>query len=43
MAFGGLPPKWLQKVGAVLIVAGCIELVRIFLTIAWSALTSGSL
>ena len=43
LPFGGLPPEWLQKAGAVLIVAGCIELVRIFLTIAWGAFTSGSL
>ncbi len=43
LPFGGLPPIWLQKAGAVLIIAGCIELARIFLTIAWGALTSGSL
>jgi len=34
---------WLQKAGAVLIVAGCLELGRIFLTLAWGAVTSGSL
>lgn len=43
LPFSGLPPEWLQKAGAVLIVAGCLELGRIFLTLAWGAVTSGSL
>ncbi len=38
--FFGLPPAWVQKFGAVVTVAGIIEVTRILLTLAWSAFTS---
>ena len=37
---GGLPPAPVRKIAAVLTVAGVIEVVRIFLTIALGAFTS---
>lgn len=37
LPFYGLPPAWVLKGGAVLIVAGGIEIARIILTVAWSA------
>lgn len=40
---GNMPPAIIQKVGAVLTVAGVIEVTRLFLTIAVGALTAGNL
>ncbi|WP_115019943.1 phycobilisome rod-core linker polypeptide [Synechococcus sp. UW140] len=37
---GGRPPKFLSKVGTVLTIAGVMEIVRITLTVAYSAITS---
>ena len=39
--FLGLPPELVRKAGAVVTVAGVIELVRIVATIAWEALHTG--
>lgn len=38
---GTLPPGLLQKIGTVLVIAGAIEVARLFLTIASSALHTG--
>ena len=40
---GSLPPKALRKLGAVLVVAGTIEVVRVIAAIAWTAYTNGGL
>lgn len=39
--FLGLPPELVRKAGAVVTVAGVIELVRIVATVAWEALHTG--
>ena len=35
------PPPFMLKIGAVLTVAGVIEVTRIILTIAWAAFNTG--
>ncbi|NEP36580.1 phycobilisome rod-core linker polypeptide [Moorena sp. SIO3B2] len=40
---GNLPPRVVREIGAVVTVAGTIEVVRVILTIAWQAYSTGSL
>ena len=42
--YGGssLPPEPIRRIGAVLVVAGGIEVIRILVTIAWAAFQTGS-
>lgn len=39
---GKMPPKLVRQVGTVVTVAGTIEIVRLLLTIAWAAFSTGS-